>query len=114
MRRFHDERRPVTTLGVCHVPDPSRCGIVTVTEDDVVREFVEKPKHPASSLAFAGLMIATRQLLDAIPAKLPADIGYDVLPRLSGSMLAYNISEYLIDIGTIANYEAAQNTWPGL
>jgi mannose-1-phosphate guanylyltransferase len=114
MRRFHDERRPVTTLGVCHVPDPTRCGIVTVTEDNVVREFVEKPKNSESSLAFAGLMIATRQLLDAIPQKLPADIGFDVLPRLTGSMLAYHISEYLIDIGTLENYEAAQNTWPGL
>jgi NDP-sugar pyrophosphorylase family protein len=29
-------------------------------------------------------------------------------------MLAYPISEYLLDIGTLENYQAAQTGWPGL
>jgi mannose-1-phosphate guanylyltransferase len=114
MFRFHQERDPAATLGVYHVSDPSRCGIVTLTPDGTILDFVEKPRHPKSSLAFAGLMIATPRLLDAIPSRQPTDIGFDVLPRLAGSMVAYNIPDYLLDIGTLENYEAAQKTWPGL
>jgi NDP-sugar pyrophosphorylase family protein len=28
-------------------------------------------------------------------------------------MRAYPISDYLLDIGTMSNYEKAQTTWPG-
>jgi mannose-1-phosphate guanylyltransferase len=107
-------RKPTATIGVYHVPDPTRCGIVDVAEDGTVREFVEKPQRPKSNLAFAGLMIGTPALLDAIPRSLPADIGFDVLPRLAGNIMAHTISEYLIDIGTIENYRAAQRSWPGV
>src|SRR2546428_62625 len=87
---------------------------VHVAEDGIVREFIEKPTHPSSNLAFAGLLISTPALLDAIPRKQPVDIGFDVLPQLVGKMLAYPISDYLIDIGTMDNYQRAQATWPGL
>ena len=65
-------------------------------------------------LAFSGLMIADAALLDKIPARRPADLGFDVLSRLGGKMAAWAISDYLLDIGTIENYELAQKTWPGL
>jgi mannose-1-phosphate guanylyltransferase len=111
MLRMQELENPVATLGVYRVPDPKRCGIVEVAEDGVVREFVEKPERPRSDLAFSGLMIATPALLDAIPHKLPADIGFDVLPQLTGRMRAYTISDYLIDIGTLENYYQAQSSW---
>jgi len=78
-----------------------------------VSEFVEKPSQPRSDLAFSGLLIGTPELLTAIPPKHPVDLGFDVLPRLVGRMSAYPISEYLIDIGTMENYQRAQATWPG-
>jgi len=65
-------------------------------------------------LAFAGLMIGTPELLDLIPAVVPADIGFHILPQLVGRMLAFPIRDYLIDIGTMENYQTAQQTWPGL
>jgi mannose-1-phosphate guanylyltransferase len=102
------------TLGVYSVPDPRRCGIVSVNQDQVVTGFIEKPALPAGNLAFAGILIGTQQLLDTIPDKPQADLAFDVLPQLTGKMRAYNISSYLLDIGTIENYELAQKTWPGL
>jgi mannose-1-phosphate guanylyltransferase len=114
MRDFHLARRGTATLGVYEVPDPSRCGIVLVDEEGVVRDFVEKPASPRSNLAFAGILIGTPQLLRSIPERLPADLGFEVLPRLIGSSFAYTIHEYLLDIGTMENYEKAQQTWPGL
>jgi len=113
MMEIHRQRMPAATLGLYEVPDPRRCGIVTMDEGGVIQEFVEKPSQPAGNLAFSGLMIGTPDLLDAIPEKMPADIGFHVLPQLVGRMLGYRIQDYLIDIGTMENYERAQVTWPG-
>jgi NDP-sugar pyrophosphorylase family protein len=80
----------------------------------VIINFAEKPKVPASNLAFAGIMMGTQRLLDAIPLKPEADIASDVLPCLVGHMRAFPIHTFLLDIGTRENYEAAQHSWPGL
>lgn len=111
---FHERKNRPATLGVYQVPDPSRCGIVSVDENAVIQDFVEKPTHPASNWAFAGVMVAGPELFDFIPAHCPADLGFDVLPRMVGKMAGYKISEYLLDIGTISNYQHAQQSWPGL
>jgi mannose-1-phosphate guanylyltransferase len=114
MLALHDVRRPAATLGLYQVPDPSRCGIVSFDEQNVIRGFVEKPAAPAGNWAFAGVMIGTPRLLDRIPPSFPSDLGYDVLPHLLGHLLAYPISEFLLDIGTLKNYRDAQGSWPGL
>jgi len=111
---FHRARSSMATIGMYQVKDPQRCGVVTFDEGFVVRNFEEKPACPKSNWAFAGLMIATPELLDAIPERSPVDLGFDVLPQLAGRVSAYPISEYLLDIGTLANYQLAQTTWPGL
>ncbi len=103
----------VATLGIYSVPDPQRCGIVSVDRAGI-SNFVEKPAAPESNLAFSGILIGTQKFLDAIPEKPGADIAFDVLPHLVGRMQAYRISEYLLDIGTLENYQLAQQTWPGL
>jgi mannose-1-phosphate guanylyltransferase len=114
MLNTHLARKPAATLGVYRVPNPKRCGIVNLGKDDIVEEFIEKPTHPVGDLAFSGLMVATPQLLAAIPPHEPCDIGFDLLPLLRGSMLAHRISDYLLDIGTPETYQRAQQTWPGL
>jgi len=113
MLRFHVQRNPVATLGVYEVPDPSRCGIVTIAAEGRIEKFVEKPAEPQGSLAFSGLMLGTPRLLDAIPSRTPADIGFHLLPRLANRMLAYPLTSYVLDIGTHENYQIAQRTWRG-
>ena len=114
MMQFHLERRRLATLGGYEVPDPERCGIMQVDAEGVVQGFVEKPKTPVGRLAFSGLMIADAEMLNQIPEGQPADLGFEVLPRLAGKAVAWPISDYLLDIGTLENYELAQKTWPGL
>ncbi len=114
MLLFHAQKGLPATLGVYQVPDPSRCGIVTMDENAVISNFIEKPMHPASNWAFAGVMVAGPALFDFLPDELPADLGFNVLPRMVGKMAAYAIAEYLLDIGTISNYQHAQRSWPGL
>lgn len=114
MLAFHRQKYLSATLGIYEVPDPTRCGVVIMDKDDVIREFVEKPALPASNLAFSGVMIGGQEIFDFLPGRRPSDIGFDVLPKLAGKMAGYRISEYLMDIGTFENYQTAQRSWPGL
>ncbi len=113
MLQFHRSRSLTATMGVYEVTNPKQCGIVTVDHANVVQQFVEKPANPSSNLAFSGILLATPAIFDVIPHRIPADIGFDVLPKLLGRTAAYPISEYLVDVGTPASYQSAQLTWPG-
>jgi mannose-1-phosphate guanylyltransferase len=113
MADFHQSHGQLATIGVYQVPDPSRCGIVQLDKSGVIRDFVEKPQNPVGNLAFSGLILSTPALLDYIPDKIPADLGFHVLPNLVGKMAAYIINDYLIDVGTLETYKTAQATWPG-
>ena len=101
------------TIGVYRVPDPSRCGIVQVDGRGWVTEFIEKPKDPVGNLAFSGILLASTNFLELIPDRMPADIGFDVLPRVR-RLAAYEIRDYLIDVGTMENYQSAQQNWRGI
>jgi mannose-1-phosphate guanylyltransferase len=114
MLAFHQQKHLAATLGIYQVPDPARCGIVTMDDKAVISDFAEKPAHPASNWAFAGVMVTGPAFFDFLPDQRPCDIGFDVLPKMIGKMAAYKISEYLLDIGTISNYQHAQQSWPGL
>jgi mannose-1-phosphate guanylyltransferase len=121
---FHQQKKISATLGVCQVPDPARCGIVTLDENDIIQSFIEKPAQPASNWAFSGVMVAGQRIFDFLSFDFlaedqfsthrPADIGFDLLHKLVGRMAAYKINEYLLDIGTLEQYQAAQESWPGL
>jgi mannose-1-phosphate guanylyltransferase len=80
----------------------------------MVTEFVEKPAVPRGCLAFAGILLAGPEFTCALSSTAPADIGFDVLPRLVGNMAAYRIDSFVIDVGTMSNYRFAQESWPGL
>jgi mannose-1-phosphate guanylyltransferase len=114
MASFHLQKKQPATLGVYQVPDPQRCGIVTIDHQGLIQDFQEKPAQPEGNWAFSGVMIASPEIIGCIPAHRPADIGFDLLPQLAGKMAAYKISEYLLDIGTLHNYNMAQTSWPGL
>ncbi|MGB9119032.1 MAG: nucleotidyltransferase family protein, partial [Candidatus Angelobacter sp.] len=86
MLEFHQQKSLPATLGIYQVPDPTRCGIVTTNENSIIQEFVEKPSQPVGNWAFAGVMIAGPPLFDFLPAKRPADLGFDVLPKMIGKM----------------------------
>jgi mannose-1-phosphate guanylyltransferase len=92
------------TLGLFRVENPSACGVVETDSTGRVVGFVEKPEQPRSNLASAGLLVATPELLEAIPDRTPCDLGHDVIPRLVGRMGAVEIDGYHRDIGTPESY----------
>jgi mannose-1-phosphate guanylyltransferase len=112
MSEFHLRHEEVLTLGLYQVPDPSRCGVAITDASGVIVDFEEKPANPRSNWVFSGIMAAGPRIFDSIPGTIPADIGFHVLPQLRGKMRAYPIHDYLLDIGTLPNYQKAQVTWP--
>lgn len=107
----HRRHRPLLTMGLFRSDEPTRCGIAEVEGDEsdgLIVGFEEKPPHPRSNLANAGLYVTDARIIDRIPETRPADFGHDVLPALAGSMRGHLLRGRLIDVGTRASYEQAQ------
>ena len=106
--QFHRENKPILTMGLFHSEYPQTCGIVSLDENGKVTAFEEKPRHPKSNLANAGIYITSSDILAYIPTKKIVDFGYDVLPQLIGKMYAKYIDSYLYDISTPESYKQTQ------
>lgn len=117
MYQYHLSHKEPFTLGVFRTTEPEKCGIVELDNDGVVIEFVEKPEKPKSNLAAAGVYIADKRIfgflskdrLENITGLF--DLGFHVLPKLVGNMRAYEIEEFLMDIGTPETYKKAQELY---
>ena len=107
-RAHHDPM----TLGLFHTADPKASGIVGLDADGRVISFVEKPAHPESDLANAGVYLARTSLLDTIPdGPGLVDFGQHVLPALIGRMHGYVIPDFHEDIGTPERLDRAAAAW---
>jgi mannose-1-phosphate guanylyltransferase len=109
---FHATHRGAVTLGLFRATKPQGCGIVTLDDAGRVVNFEEKPSHPKSDLANAGIFIARQSLFDLLPQRSFADFGKDVMPGLIGAMWGYLLNGYIRDIGTLESYQEAQQEWP--
>lgn len=114
LRSFHASHAGVATLGLFRTAKPQECGIVTLDDAGRVVKFEEKPAHPASNLANAGIFIARQSLFDLLPQRSFADFGRDVMPGLAGALWGHVLDGYIRDIGTLESYQAAQQEWPGV
>ena len=78
----------------------------------IVRSFDEKPTNPKSDLANGGLYVFSRDVIEDIGESCPADIGFDLLPRLVGRAQGVNVGNYVLhDIGNLAALSDAQEIW---
>jgi mannose-1-phosphate guanylyltransferase len=108
----HRAAQPIATIAVFRSANPSAGGVVALDEVGQVVKFEEKPAVPASDLVNAGIYAFSPAVLDEIAEKQPADIGYDLLPRLVGSARAVLIQGHFRDIGTPEAYRKARKEWP--
>jgi mannose-1-phosphate guanylyltransferase len=108
---FHRAKQSPFTIGLFHSPTPEQCGIASMDDYQRIVAFEEKPKHPTSDLANAGIYVAHREIMDLIPTKPVADFGYDILPQLIGKMYGYEIKGFFCDIGTLERLEYARREW---
>jgi mannose-1-phosphate guanylyltransferase len=99
------------TLTAFHSPNPSAGGVLEVDDAGRLTGFTEKPADPVSDLVNAGMYAFSAALLDEI-GKIPADIGYDLLPSLVGRAQTVMVEGYFRDIGTPEAYQLAREEWP--
>ena len=112
MRRLHDAHADPLTVGLFHTPDPRASGIVELDADARITSFVEKPAHPQSDLANAGVYLMRPGLIDTIPdGPGLVDFGQHVLPALVGRMHGYVIPDFHEDIGTPERLARATAGW---
>ena len=103
----HEASGARATLALTPVEDPSAYGLVRLTSDNEVSEFVEKPSADQidTNNISAGAYVLERSVLDLLEPDKPASIERDVFPRLVGNGLYGYVGEgYWMDIGTPERY----------
>jgi glucose-1-phosphate thymidylyltransferase len=98
--------QPVATMALFHARDPRRHGVVELSGRAICR-IVEKPEHPPSDLASAGMFIFEPEIFDALAATAPAASGEVQLPDAlelliaGGRAVAYAVlDEWRLNINT--------------
>lgn len=110
----HHRDQPLLTMALFRTSVPKECGIAKLDDQGRIIEFIEKPQQPQSNLANAGIYIADRAIFTFFPPAPFIDFGKDILPLLVNKMNGYEITDYLIDIGTPEKYAQAQKDWAKL
>ena len=108
---FHKQHGGELTMALFRTNRPKECGIAALDGNDKIIEFEEKPAEPKSNLANAGIYVCSGNIFKYMPDEGFLDFGKDVLPKLVGRMYGWEIKDYLLDIGTMENYEKAQKDW---
>lgn len=109
--RFHRAGSVMASLAVYDTDEPEKKGIVDVDDAWGVRHFEEKPRHPRSRWANAGIFVAEPSVMTLLPEQVPADLGRDLMPQLARRARAFPIEGYIRDIGSLADYALAQIEW---
>jgi mannose-1-phosphate guanylyltransferase len=110
----HASHSGVLTMGIFRSPKPRDCGVVTLEDGGRISSFEEKPEQPRTNFANAGIFLARRKLFEYLPVHGFADLGKDILPRLVGKMWGQILNGFLLDIGTVENYQRAVSEWPAI
>jgi mannose-1-phosphate guanylyltransferase len=112
LKVFHQSHNSPLTVALFHTPRPWNCGIASLDSHSRITCFEEKPAHPQSDLANAGVYVGRRQLYRFLPRQGFADFATDIFPQLIGEMRGFVISGDVLDVGTPENYEETLREWP--
>ena len=85
---------------------PETCGILEVTENQILQKMFEKSLDDHGNLANAAFYILSKKLIGEL--KDETDFSNEVIPKYLGKTLVVETSETFIDIGTPESYALAQ------
>ena len=114
LKNFHEVHKPVATIALVKVPNPSEYG-VPVLDGPRIREFLEKPENPPSNFINSGLYILEPEIFDY--ADLSKDflmIEKDVFPGLAqkGKLAGCELqNSRWYDCGNLERWEKAMKEW---
>ena len=111
---------PSSLVGSIEVEDPTRYGVLQVTEENKVESFIEKPHDDSFGKKISlGLYHFYKKDLQKIASNLetPCSFERDVFPRLAEQNLlhTYTVTGKMIDVGTLESYISSHlngaNNW---
>jgi mannose-1-phosphate guanylyltransferase len=115
LREFNAAHPAPLTVGLLHMERPETRGIATLDEEGTIVEFIEKPQHPKSDLASAGIFVGRPGLFGYFEDHAyPYDFGNHVMPSLVGAMNGLLVEGYLRDVGTHEDLARAAREWKSL
>ena len=85
---------------------PETCGILEVSENQILQKMYEKSSDDHGNLANAAFYILSKKLISEL--KNETDFSNEVIPKYFGKTLVVETSETFIDIGTPESYAHAQ------
>ena len=104
----HKASGATATIALYEVEDPSRYGVVELTNERRIVRFVEKPtrEEAPSNLVNAGIYALNPKIFDYIPGGRPVSIEHEIFPKLAeeGKLHGYNFQGYWTDIGEPSDY----------
>ncbi|MEK6874185.1 MAG: nucleotidyltransferase family protein [Nanoarchaeota archaeon] len=101
-------------VGVVHVDDPRRFGVVKIGSDKIVEYIIEKPEIPPSSLAVAGIYRLPTSIFNALQTIPLSPRGEYELPHAVNALIKNGvvfrtvILHQFVDIGTIEQLKQAR------
>lgn len=109
---FHKQVDSIFTTYIYETDNPTAKGIF---EYDLltgkVLSFEEKPKYPKTNFANAGIGVLNKRIFDYYTSKIPFDFGKKIMPLIKKKMYVLKTNKHIIDIGSIADYNYAQDIW---
>jgi len=104
----HREDGAIATIAIYKVADPSRYGVVEITERNRVTRFVEKPTREMapSNMVNAGIYVFNPKIFDYIPEDRSVSTEHEIFPKLAdeGNLYGYFFEGMWVDIGKPEDY----------
>lgn len=114
MMSRHQKAKPVVSIALTPVDDPTVYGVVETDCGGMVKRFLEKPgrEQVTTNMINAGIYILEPEVLRHIPPSVPSTFERHLFPLLLEKgefILSYPSDAYWIDIGTPENYVKVQH-----
>ena len=106
--RFHRANRGLATVVLVKVREPSRFGVTEINEDNLITDFIEKPRSVPSDSTWvnAGIYVLSPKMLRRIRIGRRTSLETEVFPKLAKEKAVYGFkySGYWSDVGTQSDY----------
>ena len=89
---------------------PQSCGIVKTNKNNILVDYIEKPKSPKSNIANAAVFLLSKEFLNNLikNKKDYKDFSKDLIKDYIGKIFTYHVDSYFTDIGSKDNLKEAR------
>ena len=101
------------TMLIFETKDPSKCGIVELDQNDVVKNFHEKKNKPPGNLANGAVYVFDYSLIEWIKENYynAKDFSTEILPKFMNKIATHHTNDHFLDIGTPESLAQAKKIW---